>query len=57
MVSEVLAAAEVRSPSTANGVLPQSRREARERASEIRENLTPKLNDRISDDEAEQEKK
>lgn len=54
---EVLAAAEVRSPSTATGVLPQSRREARERASEIRENLTPKLNDRISDDEAEQEKK
>ncbi|WP_440101523.1 glycosyltransferase family 2 protein [Glutamicibacter mishrai] len=55
--SEVLAAAEVQSPSTATGVLPQSRREARERASEIRENLTPKLNDRISDDDAEQEKK
>jgi len=38
-------------------MLPQSRREARERASEIRDNLTPKLNDRISGDDAEQEKK
>ncbi|WP_345473114.1 glycosyltransferase family 2 protein [Glutamicibacter ectropisis] len=55
--SEVLAAAEVQGPSTATGTLPRSRREARERANEIRENLTPKLNDRISDDEAEQEKK
>ncbi|MGO3638003.1 MAG: glycosyltransferase family 2 protein [Glutamicibacter arilaitensis] len=53
--SQVLAAAEVQSPAT--GTMPQSRREARERASEIRENLTPKLSDRISDAEAEQEKK
>ena len=53
--SQVLAAAEVQSPAT--GTMPQSRREARERASEIRENLTPKLSDRISDAEkAEQEK-
>lgn len=54
---EVLAAAQAQSPVTATGTLPQSRREARERASAIRENLTPKLNDRISDDDAEQEKK
>lgn len=54
---EVLAAAEVRSPAPAAGSMPQSRREARARASEIRENLTPKLGDRISDADAEQEKK
>ncbi|MBM7767619.1 GT2 family glycosyltransferase/uncharacterized membrane protein YidH (DUF202 family) [Glutamicibacter nicotianae] len=55
--SAVLAAAEVQSPATATGSMPLSRREARERASEIRENLTPKLSDRISDADAEQEKK
>ncbi|WP_434923187.1 glycosyltransferase family 2 protein [Glutamicibacter sp. PAEs-4] len=55
--SAVLAAAEVQSPATATGTMPLSRREARERASEIRENLTPKLSDRISDADAEQEKK
>jgi hypothetical protein len=36
---------------------PLSRREARERDHEIRENLTPKLGDRISDTDTEQEKK
>ena len=36
---------------------PLSRREARLRAEQLRQELAPKLSDRISDDEAEQEKK
>ncbi|HAY44179.1 MAG TPA: hypothetical protein DCY59_11850 [Micrococcaceae bacterium] len=44
-----------REPATSS--TPLSRREARERDHEIRENLTPKLGDRISDTDTEQEKK
>ncbi|MHA7226772.1 glycosyltransferase family 2 protein [Glutamicibacter soli] len=53
---QVLAAAQPGASQVQEAGRPRSRREARAQASQIRENLTPKLSDRISDDEPEQEK-
>ncbi len=53
---QVLAAAQPGTSQIHEEHRPRSRREARAQASQIREDLTPKLSDRISDDEPEQEK-